>query len=319
NLPSGTTPRPNLARTAVVTTDGSWDAEIWRAFQQEVNRRYVAAAITLEPSERLYRLGWISAVFRLSPKCMLDLVTETKLPTLWLTSSGLDISEGGLEYGKQVHKAPDEIAFLLQILATLHFCQEATITKLSFQWKGPRTLMMHAEDPRSAPMQFGIQISATLAAERLVAQFFQFLMPPTGVNELLSQTVTESTPSTNLDDYLKEQTALGVDARKALLNAPQIIAVLELAKNKPHAVQLSDRILIQRVFPFVPHEQPAILPLRFEKPFDTFAMTRRGDLNVLHVLGNSFIVRSEHLARLNANKKSLTNNSRNLTKVFSPI
>jgi hypothetical protein len=289
NLPSSTSSQPNLARTTMVVTDVTWDFDIWRAFEREIDRRYIANALKIEASERLYRLGWISVVFRLSPTCMLDMISEPKRPTVWLTSDSiLEVAEGGLECGKEIHKAPDEITFIMQVLAATHFCLKQSETKWSFKWKGPRTLMTQPEDPRSAPLQSGLQISTTWAGQVLRLEAIQFLQPPTGVSDILPQISAVSTDKIDVDEYIKEQTALGVDPRSALLNAPSIVAVLELARTNPNRVQSSDRPLLQRVFPFLPQERPAALPIRFSSPFDGFAITQRGDLNALHPFGQEF-------------------------------
>jgi hypothetical protein len=285
NLPSATTPRPNLARTAIMTSDKSWDFDIWQAFQKEVDRRYIIDALSLEPSERLYRLGWISGVFRLAPTRMLQLIPESQRPTVWLTTTGLEVSEGGLECGKSVCKSPDEITFLVNALIASHFCKRGSQIKWAFEWKGPKTLIIQAEDSRSAPVQFGLQISVAWGSEQLRSESLQFGKPPAGIDQLLRQIVSVSTPQMDLDEYLKAHTSQATDPRRVLLAAPQIATALELARTKPEAIRLSDRLLIHRVFPFVPLEQPAALPLPFAKPFGAFAITQHGDLNALHPFG----------------------------------
>ena len=289
NLPSTSSVPTNLARTKVAITGETWDFHIWQAFKENLRARLIAEALMRKPSDRFFRLGWLSSVFRLNPAVLLELVPESKRPTVWLASGGkVEISEGGLERAERVPLAPEAMADVVRLATVLHFCAKQAVVPGSFEWKGPRSLIPNVRDGRSSPLQNGFHLPAAWAAKCLVSESLQFLKPPNGVREMLPQTVALSTSVAEVDKYVQMAIIRGTDPRKALLNCPQILVVLELAKSRPEELQPADRALLKKVFPTMPGEMPAALPIRFAKPFDVFAATRQGDINLAHPFGQDF-------------------------------
>jgi len=288
NLPADGTAAPNLARTKITGSE-TWDVLIWQAFKESINERYVSEALTREPGARLFRLGWLSSVFRLGAASLLDLIPEEKRPTVWLLPGGnVEIAEGGLQQGCRVSIAPGVMVSLLQVQVISYFCVQQLPAPAFITWKGPRSFVQQFRDPRSEPVQQGFQIAALWASRSLISECLQFLEPPNGVNQLLVQTVSLGVSPTEIDEYVRLETTRGVDARKALISCPQVVAVLELAAKHPEELRLHDRACLHKVFPSVPEEMPAALPIPFAEPFDVFPATRQGDINLTHQFGREF-------------------------------
>ena len=101
NLPSETAP-PNLARTSLGADSENWDKPIWAAFIDRVAETHGKSALQLNPSERLFRLGWLATVFRIAAPDLTRIIPKTNTPTIWLTpNTGFEVREGGLEPGHE--------------------------------------------------------------------------------------------------------------------------------------------------------------------------------------------------------------------------
>jgi hypothetical protein len=146
--------------------------------------------------------------------------------------------------------------------------------------------MWQSEDQRSKPVLNGTQIGGQWAAKRLVPSRLQFLQPPAGVAELLRQTICVSIHSTVFDEIAAVAES-GIDPRRALLRHDAIREALEIARDNPINLTPLQRDFLHRVFPFLTARNPSVLPIPFAKPFDAYAMTSGGDLNLLHLFGET--------------------------------
>ena len=68
NLKSSRFPSPNISGTSLVNNYDTWDLPIWNAIKKHIADTEVQAALKLSPEDRLYRLGWLKTVYRLSKK-----------------------------------------------------------------------------------------------------------------------------------------------------------------------------------------------------------------------------------------------------------
>ncbi len=275
NLPSGSTPRTNLARTSLTAQVGTWDTALLSALHSALGHEEIEQALTLQPDERLFRLGWLAQVYRLSDQELAKQVPEAKLPIPWIDSGEkFEVTEGAPRALSGVLVAPEELVYVTQVQAVRQFSARQVPMK-PHHWIGLRTMAYQTEDSRSRPTLLGMQLVAHWAAKHLAPDYMHFLQPPVGVAELLRQ-YKSTRISGRLDDEIAELSSNGVHARRAMLDHPTVIRALEIAQQNPEAISAEERDALHRVFAFIPRS-PAVLPINFAPPFEKFAATHRGD------------------------------------------
>jgi hypothetical protein len=288
NLPGHRTPATNVARTTLKEKKNSWAKPIWVAVENALSND-VSKKLDLPPVERLFCVGWLAAVFRLSNESLRRLIPDSKAPTLWLVSgASIEIKEAKLVDGEEVPIVPNEIGCVAKMLTQSLFSQKSICNIHGFHWDGPDSLVESIDFHISVPFSVALDWSRSCIFRRLGIARLQLLQPPEGISKLLEQFVCVAHEELKVPD--RHEQANDADSlmkqRRKMLCTPEVKNALALAQSNPASLQPKQRHLLSLVVA-VHHQDSTVLPVAFSDPFSKCCVTQSGQLNLLHNYGQT--------------------------------
>lgn len=108
NLPKKLTGDLDVARRALLGTDASWDAPIWRQMVTYLGKHEFAVALNHEPETRIYRLATLAYIFRLTGTEIVELVSDARWPLpVLIPNHGVVLQDKQLALGQIVRATPN--------------------------------------------------------------------------------------------------------------------------------------------------------------------------------------------------------------------
>lgn len=291
NLPSNSNESTNVARTKLSDAGVRWDKPIWKGVEDSLGEE-IAASLTLPLKERIFRIGWLAGVFGLSEKAIARFFPDSKLVTVWLLpGSTLELQEGALSVSGKVPLVPEKLNAVVRRLVLRDVCDVTAPQHVGIQWEGERSLVMDFGTPLSGPIQAAVRFMRSRVSQLLHVESVRFLEPPNMVGALLRQFVSvvgesQYTPPEQpdeIDDRAEEA------KRKARLREPAVSHAVENALSHPEEFCPKDRRLLADVLVTPQGETNPIYPISFSAPFETAWVTNDGQLNLLHVFGQTVL------------------------------
>ncbi|TAN35343.1 MAG: hypothetical protein EPN23_11295 [Verrucomicrobia bacterium] len=200
NLKSSRLPAPNVSRTALNISNDSWDIAISKAIKTHLAYTEIQAALELNPENRLYRLGWLQAVFHLTPKELSQMVPESKKICIYLMPPCELQYRERHEISGAVPEMPEAFFDLIYLLAMKQRFQ--CDRNIDFQWEGPASIVQSSDSTYvsegiSIPMREAFACAGQWS--RVVPELVQFLEPPKGETKLLYQMIGKLSESPEKD------------------------------------------------------------------------------------------------------------------------
>lgn len=205
NLKFSRLPSPNISRTTLVSNYDTWGMPIRNAIKAHLAATEVQTALALSPEDRLYRLGWLLAVFPLTPQEFSEMVPETKKVCIWLVPPR-DLQYRARHYSDgAVPEIPDALHDVIYDLAMKRRFQRGD--NVDLEWEGPASIVPSSwpvysiKEPESIAMREALACAGQWS--RVVPELVQFLEPPKGALRPLYQMVGKLVDSPEEDGRMR--------------------------------------------------------------------------------------------------------------------
>lgn len=287
NFRGSASERTNVARTRFVNTKHTWDASIWNSIEEAITP-ILRESLELPPEKRIFRIGWLMAIFHLSYEFLHRVIPDSKVVAVWLIKGNKLKFADAVFLKDEVPLVPDELMYLVRGLIKDHFGCNASDAKPALTWQGCDSLALNWASTVSTPLRmvsdyFGVRLEMQFRNSKL-----RFLVPPQKAGALLKQFIVSPTGKTSVGaiEKTEEQDEL---SRKALLQNKDVAESIVLAMETPERLAPSHLELLAKVFPVPGFRRAPFLPIAFEAPFDKFAASRDGHVNLNHSFGRALI------------------------------